>query len=92
MSFLSYFLQSLVLNWFIVTLIKREYDNPEVHGRELVLKTPLRFCRDRWSARNMDRQVCVEYLRKNDLYSRLLDDYPHASIVWAQSLSKSLQG
>jgi hypothetical protein len=88
-SFFSYFLQCLLVPWFVVTLVKRDYDNPEVHGRELVLKTPLRLCLDCWSTQKMDRLTCPQFLRKSELYASLLADYPEANIVWDPALSKS---
>lgn len=89
-SFFSYFFQCLLVPWFVVALIKRDYDNPEVHGRELVLKTPLRLCQACMLAQKMERQTCLRYLRKNELYAGLLADYPDANIVWDPALSKSI--
>ena len=88
-SYLSYFLQSLLVPWFVITLIRREYDNPEVHGRELVLKTPVRLCESCFSKTTMSKQKCIALLKKNESYGRLLTEYPNANIVWERTLARS---
>ncbi len=88
-SYLSYFLQSLFAPLWILATIRREYDNAEVHGRELIVKTPVRLCGECFSKSKMSPRICRELLQKSDLYAKLLSAYPDAILVWETALSSS---
>ena len=88
-SYASYFLQFLFATIWILSATKREYDNPEVHGRELVVKTPMRLCDSCISKTTLNRQMCVTLLQKNQLYAKLLSEYPNANVVWDTTVTRS---
>lgn len=63
--------------------IRDDYRNREVHGRELVVQTPLRLCdncRHALGKKPRKRRV-VELLRMVPMYDQLLREYPNADIM-----------
>ncbi len=90
-SYASYFLQFLFAPVWILGATKREYDNPEVHGRELVVKTPIRICETCFSKINLNRETCIRFMLSNELYAKLLARYPNAMVVWETTLRRSNQ-
>ncbi len=88
-SYASYFLQFWLAPIWILAATKREYDNPEVHGRELVVKTPMRICETCFSKINLNRETCIGFMRTNELYAKLLSRYPNAMVVWETALRRS---
>jgi hypothetical protein len=64
-------------------LLRRDYNNPEVFGRESVVELPLRMCQ---SCQTTVRQTGstaakVRLLQKVPLFEELLREYPQARIV-----------
>ena len=76
----SLFLTLLTPVWMLGAM-RRDQANPEVLGRELVVKTPIRICRSCRESDRFSRSRCVELLRKTDVYRNLLDAYPEAAIT-----------
>jgi hypothetical protein len=89
MSAAYYFLTSFFSPLYLLVFLKREYDNPEVHGRELVVRTPIRICEVCAAKTRLDRETCRNLMSKNNLYAKLLTRYPNASIAWDDALKCS---
>ena len=77
----SFFVMLLGPIWAMAAM-KRDYDATEVHGNELVIRTPIRICRSCFESGSFSKRRCVELLRKTGHYARLLDAYPKADVHW----------
>lgn len=98
-SYASYFLRCIlqcilapflcILFLSTLLLTKREYDDVEVLGRELLVRTPIRLCTNCFSKTKMTRKICHGLLQKNERYAKLLSEYPSSVVVWDAALSRS---
>jgi hypothetical protein len=69
-----------------VAQLKQELEDHEVHGRESVVRTPIRICQPCFESARVSKRRCLELLRKTELYGQLLDAYPKAAIHWETQL------
>jgi hypothetical protein len=74
----TFFVLLLTPVW-IYAKVLADHKNPEVQGREVVVETPLRVCRNCQAKLNPKRDL-AGLLRKTPLYDELLTEYPRATI------------
>jgi hypothetical protein len=66
--------------WVLVALL-RDYNNPEVHGCDLVVDTPIPLWPYCASSTHKQTKLLRELIRTVPLYEQLLQEYPNAAII-----------
>ncbi len=74
------FFLMLFAPWIAMKQIHDDYRNPEVIGRELIIRTPIRMCSQCASQIDTVGKETKELLRRTSLYQELLTEYPQARI------------
>jgi hypothetical protein len=79
-GFWSTVLLGLLSPWWMLGVINRDYKHNEVHGREVIVPTPLRMCPE--CAAHVHRQTDVtrNLLQRIPLYAQLFQEYPKAGV------------
>jgi hypothetical protein len=82
-GFWKHFLLFLLAPFWIWGLLRRDYNNPEVFGRENVVNLPLRMCRTcQITVRQTGSNAAIiALLQEVPLYQELLREYPQAKVV-----------
>jgi hypothetical protein len=63
---------------WILGAVRRDHMNPEVHGRELIVNTPLTLCPACAAEARKRKARLRELLHRVPLYDQLLNEYPQA--------------
>jgi len=79
-GFWSTLLTHVVLPFSMLMGAWREYSNPEVHGRESIVETPLRLCPDCAAKVRKSKRRIRELLLRVPPYADLLQEHPNAGI------------
>lgn len=84
-GFWRHFFRLLLTPIWIWNLFRRDYNNPEVFGRESVVELPLRMCRTCQTTVQQTGSTAakVRLLQKAPQFEELLREYPQARIVSA---------
>lgn len=74
---------SMLIFGFVRTILVQSRENPEVHGRELIVKMPLRMCPDCQPLFQAGSRVSElrNLLRSVSEYEAVLATYPQASVA-----------
>lgn len=82
-GFWDYLLLMAFGSWWLAAIAWRDYEQTEVHGRETLVKTPLRMCPDcqaRYHAGSRAGEL-RQLLHSVPEYDALLQTFPNASVA-----------
>jgi hypothetical protein len=79
-GFWSTVLLGLFAPFWILGALSRDYQNSEVHGRELIVNTPLALCPECAATSQAEKEDLHDLLRRVPLYDQLLQEYPNANV------------
>jgi hypothetical protein len=79
-GFWSTVLLGLLSPWWMLGVLSRDYKHSEVHGREVVVQTPLRMCPECAAQVHQQTSSARDILQRIPLYAQLFREYPKADV------------